>query len=236
MAKTAVSIKEIINNAIKEKRDFLMEYESKLILKHIDVPFPNFIIAKNEREAVDAAEKLGYPVVLKIVSPNILHKTEYGGVILNIKNKKEVAKSYRELINNVKGHSQSIEIEGVMVYKMAPPGILELIVGVSFDTQFAHNIMVGLGGVFVELFKDVSIRLIPITNKDAEEMLKELKSYPILMGYRNNPKSDITAIKKLLLKISDLIVENPEIKEIDLNPVIVYGKGLAVVDARMFIG
>ncbi|MEM2110071.1 MAG: acetate--CoA ligase family protein [Candidatus Odinarchaeota archaeon] len=235
MPSTNELISEIISKTISSGRYVLTEYESKNILREISVPIPEYKLVRSVKEALEAAEKLGYPVVLKITSPDIIHKSDYGGVMLNLTDKKDVAEAYNKIISNVSAKAKHARIDGVMVSKMAPRGIVELIIGVSFDEQFGHTIMVGLGGVFVELLKDFSMRLIPISDLDAEEMLKELKAYPILNGYRSGCKADIKSIKETLLKISSLVLKYPEILELDLNPVIVYENGLSVVDARIIL-
>ncbi len=235
MKPASVNIKKIISNITSSGRCVLTEDESKSILREIGIPFPEYEIVGSAEEAAEAAERLGYPAVLKIISPDIIHKSDYGGVILNLDNKREVIEAYNKILGNISRKVSNAKIHGVMVYKMAPRGIAELLIGVSYDEQFGHVLAVGLGGVFVELLKDVSIRLIPISKLEAEDMLKELKSYPILTGYRGSVKADIDSVKQTLIKISDLIVETPEILELDLNPVIVYEKGLTVVDARIIL-
>ncbi len=235
MISTSEMIKKIISNSISSGRYVLTEDESKTILRQINVAFPEYEIVKSAEEAAEAAERLGYPAVLKIMSPDIIHKSDYGGVMLNLNGKREVIEAYNKILSNISRNRSNAKIHGVMVYKMAPKGVAELLIGVSYDEQFGHIIAVGLGGVFVELLKDVSIRLIPISEFEAEEMLKELKAYPILAGYRGSGNADIESVKKTVIKISNLIVENPEILELDLNPVIVYEKGLTVVDARVIL-
>lgn len=227
-------IKQIITDITKKGRNQLMEYESKLVLREMGIPFPDFIIANNFIEVQKAASKIGYPVVLKIMSPELLHKSDSGGVILNIQNLKSLKQSYRKLISNMK--ERKINHKRIMVTKMEPKSVIELILGVSYNEQFGHIIMVGTGGVFVEILKDFSIRLIPIDEVDADEMLKELKAYPVLQGYRTGKKVNLNIVKDLMLKVSDLILEFPLIKEIDLNPVAVYQNRISVLDARIIVG
>ncbi|WEU40642.1 MAG: acetate--CoA ligase family protein [Candidatus Odinarchaeum yellowstonii] len=228
-------IKEIISNITNSGRFILTEDESKTILREMSIPFPEYEVVSSAEEAAEAAERVGYPIVMKIVSPDIIHKSDYGGVMLNLNNKREVIEGYNKILSNISKKAPGAKIRGVMIYKMASKGIVELLIGVSFDEQFGHTITVGLGGVFVELLKDISIRLIPISNLEAEEMLKELKAYSILTGFRGSAKADIDSIKQTLIKVSDLIIENPEILELDLNPVIVYEQGLTVIDARIIL-
>lgn len=231
----SAKIKEIISNISSSGRFTLTEDESKAILREMNIPFPEFKIVSTASEAAAVAEHLGYPVVLKIISPDIIHKSDYGGVAVNLNSKRDVVEAYNKILNNVSNKAPGAEIRGFMIYKMAPKGITELLIGVSYDEQFGHTIAVGLGGVFVELLKDISIRLIPISELEADEMLKELKSYSILTDYRGFGRADIDCIKQTLIKVSDLIVENPEILELDLNPVIVYVKGITVIDAKIIL-
>jgi len=191
-------------------------------------------LAKNEVEAVKFAEKIGYPVVLKIVSPDILHKSDVGGVIVNLKDAKEVRNAYKQILQNVKKHKAKAKITGILVQEMAPPST-EVIVGAIKDSQFGPSIMFGLGGIFVEVLKDVTFRVAPITEDEAREMITEVKAYPLLKGYRNQPPVDIDAIVKILLNTSKLVMEHQEIKELDLNPIMVYEKGAKTVDARIIL-
>ena len=199
-----------------------------------DIPVTKFELAKNEREAVEFAEKIGYPVVLKIVSPDIIHKSDAGGVMVNLKSKVEVKNAYGQILENAKKYKATAKIVGVLVQEMAPQST-EIIVGAIKDPQFGQTLMFGLGGIFVELFKDVTFRVAPITQEDAREMVTEVKAYPVLTGYRNSPPADIDAIINILLNTSRLVMDNPEIKELDLNPIMAYGNGAKTVDARIIL-
>jgi acetyl-CoA synthetase (ADP-forming) len=171
---------------------------------------------------------------LKVVSADVIHKSDAGGVILNVKSADEVADDYSKILSNVKISCPKAEISGILVQKMAPSGI-EVIVGAVKDPQFGPTVMFGLGGVFVEVMKDVAFRVAPITEVDASEMVSQLKAYPLLNGYRNMPRADISAITDILLNTSKLVMENSDIKELDLNPVIVYERGASTVDARILL-
>ncbi len=171
---------------------------------------------------------------MKIVSPDIIHKTDAGGVKLNIKDKKEAKLAYQEIILKVKKYNKNAKISGIIAYPMVPQGT-EVIIGMMKDPHFSPVIMFGLGGIFVEVLKDVSFRILPLEERDAQEMITEIKGYEILKGVRGEGPKDIKAIKNLILKISQLALENPEISEIDLNPVFVFEKGLQVIDARMIL-
>jgi len=198
------------------------------------IPVTTFKLAKNEKEAAKFAEQIGFPVVLKIVSPEIIHKSDAGGVMINLKNAVEVQDAYRKILENAKKYNAAARINGVLVQEMAPQST-EVIVGAIKDPQFGQTLMFGLGGIFVELLKDVTFRVAPITRQDAEEMITEVKAYPLLKGYRNTPPTDINAIVTVLVNTSKLIMDYPEIKELDLNPVMAYEKGAKTVDARIIL-
>ncbi|MEM1552245.1 MAG: acetate--CoA ligase family protein [Candidatus Bathyarchaeia archaeon] len=215
-------------------RKHLLEMEAKSVCIKYGIPVTRFRLAKSEAEAVKFADEIGYPVVLKIVSPDIIHKSDVGGVMLNLKNAKEVRKAYQQIMENVEKNRKDAKILGMLVQEMAPPST-EVIVGAIKDPQFGHALMFGLGGVFVEVLKDVTFRIVPITEEEAREMISEVKAYPLLKGYRGMPPADIDAIVQILLKTSRLVSEHPEIKELDLNPIMVYEKGAKTVDARIIL-
>ncbi|MCL6578875.1 MAG: acetate--CoA ligase family protein [Candidatus Bathyarchaeota archaeon] len=225
---------KLFNVVYKEGRKNLLENEAKTVCLEYGIPVTKFELAKNEVEAVKFAEKIGYPVVLKIVSPDILHKSDVGGVIVNLKDAKEVRNAYKQIQQNVKKHKAKAKITGILVQEMAPLST-EVIVGAIKDSQFGPSIMFGLGGIFVEVLKDVTFRVAPITEDEAREMITEVKAYPLLKGYRNQPPADIDAIVKILLNTSKLVMEHQEIKELDLNPIMVYEKGAKTVDARIIL-
>jgi len=224
----------IINQARKEGRKALLEPEAKLICMEYGIPVTKFKVAANEKEAVKYAGEIGYPVVLKIVSPEIIHKSDAGGVMINLQNPSDVLAAYRKILENIKKYNANAEIVGVLVQEMAPQST-ETIVGAIKDPQFGQTIMFGLGGIFVELLKDVNFRIAPITADDAKEMITQLKAYPLLKGFRNSPPADIDALVGVLLSTSRLVMDNPEIKELDLNPVLAYQKGAKTVDARIIL-
>ena len=218
----------------KEGRRILTEYESKNFLKRMGIPVVETRLAKTQKEAVLLSRKIGFPVALKISSPEITHKTDSGGVRLSLNNMKEVKSAYHEITEGVLKQYPNATIQGVSVQKMAKPGT-EVIVGTSKDPQFGPVIMFGLGGIFVEVLKDVSFRIIPLSRKDALEMIEEIKGYPLLQGYRGKESVDIPALTKIILKISRVMEENPNIKELELNPIIAYKKGALAVDARIIL-
>jgi len=227
-------VSEILQRAYAEGRDFLFEHEAKELCRLYDLPVTKGRVVRSEEEAVKAAEEMGFPVVLKIVSPQILHKSDVGGVVLNVKDAQGVREAYERILNNVKKRRPDAEIEGIYVQEMAPSST-EVIVGATKDPTFGPTIMFGLGGIFVEILKDVSFRLIPITRDDAVEMIHEIRSYKILEGARGMPKADEGALVDILLNTSRMVSECPEIKELDMNPILVYEKGAKIVDARVIL-
>jgi acetate---CoA ligase (ADP-forming) subunit beta len=233
--------KKIFKTALEEGRTFVLEHEAKDIMKAYGIPIPAYDTALTADEAVEKSKAIGYPVVLKILSKDVLHKSDAGGVKINLKSDDEVRKAFAEIMDNAKkyGKEKGIEVDlsrGVFISDFADMGT-EIIVGVTKDPQFGHALMAGLGGIFVEVLKDVSFRLIPFTENDAREMLKELKAYKILEGIRGEPARDIDSLIGVMLAVSKMIEENPEIIELDCNPTFVYekGKGTLVVDARILI-
>ena len=223
----------IIQKAKKEKRS-LLETEAKELLKEYGIPVPNFKLIKSENEIIGLAKEINFPIVMKIVSPDIIHKTDAGGVKVGIKDEKEAELAYQEIISKVKKYNKEAQIFGVITYSMISKAT-EIIIGMIKDPHFGPVVMFGLGGIFVEVLKDISFRILPIEERDAGEMITGIKGYEILKGARGNPPRDIQAIKEVLLKVSKLTTENPEINEIDLNPIFVFEKGLQVIDARMIL-
>jgi acetyl-CoA synthetase (ADP-forming) len=228
------TVLEILSKVKQEGRKFLLEPEAKIVCKKYGIPVTDFKLAKNEAEAVKFAAEIGYPIVLKIVSPDIIHKSDVGGVVVGLKTAKDVRNAYKQILGNVKKHKADAKIVGVLVQEMAPSST-EVIVGAIKDPQFGPAIMFGLGGIFVEVLKDVTFRIAPITEDEAREMITEVKAYPLLKGYRNMPPADIEAIVQILLNASRLVMEHQEIKELDLNPIMVYEKGAKTVDARIIL-
>ncbi len=225
---------KIINQAKKEGRKALLETEAKTICTEYGISVTKFSLAKNEKEAAAMADQIGYPIVLKIVSPDIIHKTEAGGVLVNLKTAADVAAGYNKIIENAAKYKADAKIVGVLVQEMAPQAT-EVIVGALKDPQFGQTVMFGLGGIFVELLKDVNFRVAPLTAEDAKEMITGLKAYPLLTGYRKTPPADIDALVKIIVNTSKLIMDNPDIKELDLNPIMAYSKGAKTVDARIIL-
>jgi acyl-CoA synthetase (NDP forming) len=228
------AISGIISQVLKDKRKSLLENEAKAVCMEYGIPVTRFELAGSEGEATKYADAIGYPVVLKIVSPDIIHKSDVGGVIVNLKNAKEVGNAYKQILSNVRKHIANAKIVGMLVQEMAPAST-EVIVGSIKDPQFGPALMFGLGGVFVEVLKDVTFRIAPVNEEEAHEMIEEVKAYPLLKGYRGSPPADINAIVKIILATSKLVMEHEEIKELDLNPIMVYEKGAKAVDARIIL-
>ena len=225
---------KIISAVKKEGRTALTELESKKVLAEAGIACTDIKLAKTGKEAVAAAKKMGFPVVLKIVSPDILHKTDVGGVKLNLNSEDEVVRAFDEIVKAAKKHKPKANIEGVSVQPMAKPGI-EVIIGMSKDQQFGPVLMFGLGGILVEVLKDVSFRIVPLTKRDAREMIKEIKGYPILQGYRGHEPANIETLEDILLKVSKFVESEPAIKELDINPIFAYKDGALALDARIIL-
>jgi len=228
--------KEVIDAVKKEGRSFLLENEAYEVLKHYHFPVIKSRLATNEKQALDTAEELGYPVVLKIASPQIIHKFDFGGVKLNLQNRTEVKKAYQEILVNVRRKVPKAHIMGVIVEEMAQEG-KEVILGMNRDPQFGPILMFGLGGIYVEVLEDVTFRLAPIRELTAEMMISKTKTYKLLTGFRGEPAYDTEAIADCLKRLSQLVTDFEEIKEMDLNPLIVYkkGNGCSIVDARIIL-
>ncbi|MGH7425235.1 MAG: acetate--CoA ligase family protein [Candidatus Methylomirabilales bacterium] len=220
-----------IGKAIQEGRN-LVEPEAYELLEAYGVSVPRHRVVNSAEQAEVAAAELGYPVVAKIVSPDILHKTEVGGVLLNLNDAAAVRAAYRQIVE--RSRQARAALRGVLISRMAPPGT-EVIAGLTQDAQFGPVVMFGLGGIFVEVYRDVSFRLIPLTEPDAAAMIREIKASPVLQGVRGGRAADLKALADLLLTLSRMAEENSEIAEMDLNPIIVYEEGLSVVDARVLL-
>jgi acyl-CoA synthetase (NDP forming) len=229
-----MSKNEILRQAKKGNRVNLTEIESKELIKSAGIPIVEAKLARTKAEAISLSKTIGFPVVLKIVSPDVVHKSDSGGVRLGLDNAVQVGRAYSEILAAIKKHHPKAKIEGISVQKMACPGI-EVIIGMTKDEQFGPVLMFGLGGILVEVLKDVSFRIVPLNKRDASQMIKEIKGYPLLEGYRGQGPTDIPFLEALILKVSDFIDKNPEIKELDLNPVFAYKDGAVAVDARVIL-
>lgn len=212
----------------------LLEHEAKIWLKENGIPVLDFLFCTCAEEAVKAAKGLGFPVVLKVVSPQVVHKSDVGGIQLNLKNDEEVKKAYTAIMESVHSHNPEAGIRGVLVSPFVE-GATELIIGAVNDFQFGPVIMVGLGGIFVEVFRDVSFGIAPLNQDEAMEMLESLKAHSLLQGARGRERLSIKDIVQLMVKVSEIVYQN-DIEELDLNPVFCYPDKVLVGDARILTG
>ncbi len=230
------TIEGVAKKAMQDGRSFLLAAEAQAVMGAAGIPIPQARIAKSMGQAVDAAEEIGYPVVLKIVSKDILHKSDAGGVALDLLNKEEVMDAYQAIIHNCRKYNENANIAGMEVSKMVEPGV-ETIIGARRDKVYGPIIMFGLGGIYVEVMKDVSFRSLPITTREAAEMIHEIRSYPLLLGVRGEKAKDIETVIQTVLKVGELIQRCPSITDIEINPLVAYerGEGCLALDARILI-
>ena len=215
---------------------YLSQNEANIILKNYGFPVLNSTLLKDENDIDSATDTVTFPVAMKIMSPDIVHKVDAGGVILDVRSKPEAKDAFNKILANAKKHNPKASIDGVLMEEMANKGV-EVILGAFKDPKFGHMCMFGLGGTFVEVMKDVTFRFAPMWKVSAEIMVKSIKAYKILQGIRGNPPSDINAIVDCILRLSQLVDDHPEISELDINPLIVYpeGCGCAVADSRILL-
>ena len=206
------------------------------VMKYAGISMPASKIAKTINQAVYYAEEIGYPVVMKVVSRDILHKSDAGGVALNLENKDEVVDAYEAILQNCKAYSPGARIDGIEVCEMVRPGT-EFIVGARKDQSFGPVVMCGLGGIYVEVMKDVVFRALPINKKEILKMLQEVKSYPLLLGVRGEKRKDIDGLCETIIKVGTIIKKCRRITDIEINPVVVYDEdvGLKAIDSRILI-
>jgi len=228
------AIEKIVKEALSLGRKNLLEPEAKAIIGHASIPVASHRVVKDVVGAIEAAKEINYPVALKVVSPDILHKSDAGGVSLNIKDASELETRWTQMILELADEMPLSAIEGFLVEEMAPPGT-EVIIGGIRDAQFGPAVMFGLGGVAVELLKDVSFRLAPVTKEEAFAMMAEVKSFPLLTGYRGSTYKDLDAIANAIMKVGEILTEVSSIKELEINPLVVYERGAVAVDARAII-
>lgn len=227
---------KVISTSLNSQRSSLLEHEAYEVLEAYGFPVIKFFLATTEQQAMDAAENIGFPVVCKIVSPDILHKFDFNGVRLNLRNKNEVKDAYNDIIKTILAKKPETEISGILIEEMAASG-KEIILGMNRDPQFGPILMFGLGGTYVEVLEDVTFRLAPIREITAKKMIEKTKAHKILQGFRGEPPYDTTAISECIKRLSQLVTDFNEIKEFDINPLIVYekGRGCAIVDARIIL-
>ncbi len=228
---------QVFANAKKENRDRFTDSEVHDVLNAYGFTLPKSSFARTSEEAVDAAMEIGYPVVMKILSPQIVHKSDIGGVRVNLNSKQEVEKAFFEITTHLRNIMPAAQIYGVMIQEMVHGG-KEIIMGITKDPQFGHMIMFGLGGIYVEVLKDIAFRITPLSREDAHEMIRETKTFPLLRGVRGEAEADIEAIEHSLMILSQMAVDFPQIIEADINPLLVRkrGEGAVAIDARFAIG
>ncbi|MFA7694555.1 MAG: acetate--CoA ligase family protein [Methanoregula sp.] len=212
----------------------LSEAEGYDILRKYEIPVPEYQIVKNGEDAAAAAEKMGCPVVMKIISPQIVHKSDAGGVMVGIGSKKAALGAFTKIIDNAKAYNAEAEIEGVMVEQQAEPGI-ELIIGGRTDPAFGKVITFGMGGTMVELMKDVTLRILPVTEDEIRQMIHEINAYPLIAGYRGSKPRDEETLIRIIGNVCRLFEENEHIAEFDINPLRLYESGACAVDARVIV-
>jgi acetyl coenzyme A synthetase (ADP forming)-like protein len=227
----------IFEKVKKENRDRFTDEEIHEVLKTYGFRQPKGLFARTSEEAVAAAKRIGYPVVMKIMSPQVVHKSDIGGVRKNLNNKKDVENAFFEITTHVRNIMPAATIYGVLIQEMISPG-KEVIIGITKDPQFGHMIMFGLGGIYVEVLRDISFRIVPLSNEDVHEMVREIKTFPLLRGVRGEAETDIGAIEQSLLSFNQLAMDFPQIIEADINPLLAHtrGKGVIAIDARFTIG
>ena len=228
------SIDTIIDKVRREKRRFLLADEGQAVMEAAGIPIPRSVIAHGLEQAVRSAEEIGYPVVMKIVSKDILHKSDVGGVALDLLNRKEVIEAYEAILHSCRTGFPEAKIEGVEISEMVNKGT-ELIVGARIDPSFGPIVMCGLGGIYVEVMKDVSFRALPLSRKEAITMVKEIRSYPLLLGVRGEKKKDIEGLVDTILKVGEILQRCRSISDIEVNPVVVDEKGVKAVDVRILL-
>jgi acetate---CoA ligase (ADP-forming) len=234
LEKERPEVKSLFKKAREEGRNSLLETESRALLEAYGVSLPRAELARSAEEAAEAGARVGFPVAMKVVSPDILHKSDAGGVKLNIGDGNAASGAYREILDSALKTTDKERVAGVMLSPMAPKG-QECIAGVIRDRQFGPVIMFGLGGIFVEVLKDVSFRVAPLSKEDMDEMIREIKGYRLLTGIRGEKPKDVEAVKEVLARLNEIALGNPEIQEIDLNPLIVHERGVSIVDSRVIL-
>ena len=227
-------VKKILEDAKKDGRKVLFPHEASQVVRAYGIPAPASGLAKTSDEAIELAEKMGYPVVMKVVSPDIMHKTDIGGVELNLTSSNMVKIAFDEIMRKSRKAQPLAKVYGITVDKMVPRG-REMIIGMSRDPQFGPMVMFGLGGIYVNFLKDVAFRLAPMNEREAQEMMEETRSYSLLKGVRGEQPSDINALRESILKVGHLVWDFPELKDLDINPIFVYdeGKGVSALDVKI---
>ncbi|ATW27436.1 acetate--CoA ligase family protein [Candidatus Formimonas warabiya] len=226
--------REVIKKACAEGRQLIPEYEAYTVCASFGIPYPETRFVRSRREAEKAGEELGYPLVIKIVSPEIVHKSDVGGVIVGIRDQEELRTGYDKLTAHVTEKLGIVPIDGVLVQKEMAKGV-EVVVGGIRNEEFGPVVMFGSGGILIEVFKDVSFRMVPMEKEEALRQMEETQAYKILNGVRGAKACNLDALADLIVNAGKLLSEIPEIDELDFNPVLAYPDGCVVVDARMVL-
>ena len=228
-------MKKLFAKRIKDGYTILPELEAHKVCDAYGIKCPPTRFVTNKEQCIEEGNKIGYPVVIKIFSKQIIHKSEAGGVVIGIKDKEQLAQAYDNMVNTAKERFPKAVIEGVIVQKMMDKGV-ETIIGGFKDPQFGPVIMFGMGGIYVEVFKDTAFRLAPIDKEEAKRQIEQTKIYKVLKGVRGQKPCDIESLSETVVNVANLLSSNKEIKEIDLNPVICYPNGCVAVDSRIVLG
>ena len=231
------SVRQVIDQVRAEGRMSIGDFEARTVLQAYGLSIPQSEIADTPEKAIQIATRIGFPVVLKIASPDILHKTDVGGVKVGLRSASEVRDAFELMVYRAQRYVPEARIWGCLVQEMAPPGGLEVLVGMNRDPQFGPLVTFGLGGIYVETLKDVTFRVAPFSRQEAEEMLGEIRAHALLDGVRGQPPADKAAILDALLRINQLVQDFPEITELDINPLMVYqeGQGAVAIDMRLIL-
>ncbi|MBD3235881.1 MAG: CoA-binding protein [Candidatus Eisenbacteria bacterium] len=230
------AIDRIVRGARSEKRSFLLAHEGQALMDAIGIPLPRSRVVRNLDEAVQAAEQIGYPLVLKVVSRDILHKSDVGGVALDLEDREEVIDAYQAIMRNCRTRMPQARIQGIEVAEMVASGV-ELIAGARRDASFGPIVMFGMGGIYVEVLKDVSFRAAPLDRREVLAMMKEIRAYPLLLGVRGEERRDIESVTDAIIRLATIIRHCPEISDIEVNPLVAYeqGHGAKAVDVRVLL-
>jgi acetyltransferase len=230
------AIDDIVRSAAAANRHFLLAHEAQKIMDIAGLPVPRTITAATLESAMKSADWIGYPVAMKVVSKDIIHKSDAGGIALDLDSREEVVDAYEAIMRNCRQHVPHAVIEGVSISEMVQPGV-EMIVGARRDGIFGPTVMVGLGGIYVEVMKDVSFRSLPLDRKEILTMIKEIRSYPLLLGVRGEEMKDIHKLVEAIVKIGAIIRRCKGISDIEINPLVVYeqGMGANAVDVRVLL-
>ncbi|MEB2836405.1 MAG: acetate--CoA ligase family protein [Desulfurococcales archaeon] len=224
----------MVEEAVKRGGGKLLEHEAFAVLEAYGLPVPRYCLARDSSEAASCLERVGTPAVAKVVSPDVIHKSDVGGVILGIKSVEEAERAFNEISRSLAAHKPDARLVGVLYQQMVPEG-LEVIVGSRRDQTFGPVLLFGLGGVLVEAIRDVSIRVAPIEPCEALDMVNDIRGRRLLEGYRGMPPRDKRALAGVILKIARLMLDIPQVRELDLNPVMSYERGAAIADARIIV-